>query len=279
MAFFFAVSGFFFLRAADLAHTPFRKSLYRLTLLYLAWSLIYLPARIMEYTTDGLPFYMDLLLYLRDFVFGYYHLWFFAALLQILLLLWLLRRFFSLKTLLIFSLLLHIGAVILGSYLTDSGSLGWYYNAFLRNGPMLGLFYFTLGMYIQVTPVSLPARYLAAGLLISLIGLSMESFYFYYQLHHSGIDMYLCNIPLLFFMLSLLARKNKIPEGAAKYAHTLRKSSILIYGIHMWFLYICLTTSLNPILNDIFQNGTVHTAIFCFVSAASCLSCFINGHM
>lgn len=269
VAMFFTMSGFLFVRQGRLT---FKKPLRRLFTLYLAWSLIYLPARLIEYHDNLLPWTANFLSYLQDFFTGYYHLWFFTALLQSMLLLCLLNKILSLRRIFILSLILHLISLTVASFLFSSDDLGWYYNACFRSGPLYGFFYFMLGTRLRTT-AWLPKRPClpALGLLIGTFSLIGESCFTYYHLHHTS-DMYLSNILIVPCLFLLLRQKDFLPQLPSRHALTLRKYSILLYGIHPWFHYICLVTSFNTLLNKTFSHETILPAIFCIVLTASLLA-------
>ena len=286
--FFFMASGaFLFTGPGNEKRSPAKlmKFLKRTALLYGIAAFLYLPLNFYTGTTADWLHFPRLL---SDVVFNgtFYHLWYLPAAILGACIVFILRRFISIKTAFGVTLLLYI-----------AGLLGDSYYGFIENIPLLsfvykGIFQITEytrnGLFFAPIFLLLGALALNSGrrlsLRTSLWGLAASLFLMLTEgllLHQLGVQrhdsMYMA-LPLLMFFLfqCLLYQNGKSPAF-------LRPVSMLIYLIHPAVIVIvrgfAKATGLEPLLID---NSLLHFFAVAFISffasaAAIKLKDFLSG--
>lgn len=245
--FFFTVSGFLFFEKFNSISGKkeyFVSYIKRIALMYLSWSLIYLPFIINSWIKDGeLSLKVVLSFLYRSVVFtSYPTIWFLPALFYSVILIYFLNKKLSPKTVLLITFLLFI-----------FGSIGYSYSflqeyfpflkpiynitntVFLttRNGIFHGAFYVALGNYISTyKKKTVPAR---AGVLAVLfaIGFSVEAVLLKYFFKNVGADTVFLLIPFTYFAVRFCISINLKEK---KIYFVLRKISLLMFVSQRLFL-------------------------------------------
>jgi|GEM_PF-5395755 len=264
---FFIAGGFFFAAGQSIkepiAWEKIRHLLRRIGILYACWTIFYVPFLVSGYEQAGVSFLGGLGLFLRDYLFGFYHLWFFIAVLQAAVGIFFLRKVMSFYGVWVTALILHILGICLGTY---SGIvMDWYYNALLRNGIFFGMFYFLMGMYIRYEGVrfSLCRCFLIA--VFAMAALFVEGWYAHFRLHVVKTEWYFTLIPVCFFVFTaLLKLPDPLLQWLLPWAKKIRVASTLIYGVHPWFGFLFVV---GPVGRFLQQQGIVFTGSSLFLAA------------
>ena len=209
----------FFIISGYLAYTKFdnikseRKHLLHLFVVYIVWSLIYLPT----YYSSVEP---------RSFItfalFGYYHLWFLPALIVGLLLLFVVRKYIRNTTIILLSgIVLYIAGCIMEN-------LSLPYRSFC-NGIFFGYPFIVLGYYIQQKNIHniLKYKYLYPAVFISVMLLFVESYNGYITdfYHNIFLSLYiLCPLLLICVLKGAKYKESK---------NNIAKISAGVYYIHI----------------------------------------------
>lgn len=238
---FFITSGFFF----AYKNINNRKSIYiyirNLIKLYLFWSIIYLPYTIYDWVMNDTNLLLDILIYIKNFLFvgSFIQLWFFIALAFGILLLIILLKKISINKTLFISFILYIIGVFGDSYygfLNHIPSIKNIYDTYLfifettKNGLFFGFFFVTLGYYINIKNIKFTKSIGITGSLLSLLFILAEVLFIKNLDYALDFNMYFSLIPASFFIF-ILIKEIKLPNNPLY--STLRKSSVLIFEIHL----------------------------------------------
>lgn len=243
--FFFTTSGYFlYLKVKSANEKIYKDYILRILQLYLAWSLIYFICKIVSWIVQGASFY-DILHYFHvSLVFTTYPtIWFLPACAIGALILYVLNKKLSLKS---------IGIIALGVYIV--GSLGYSYSFLLKEGTVLHAIYdaynkifittrngvfnafpwMTLGAIIASNCSKLKRHRVLYGgcTLIFLICVVAESIVIKVKFHSSGMDTIFFLIPFIFTLMMLLIKED-IPVRCGRW---MRKMSTLIFVSQRIFL-------------------------------------------
>ncbi|MBQ3182175.1 MAG: acyltransferase [Clostridia bacterium] len=231
--FFFVASSYFFF----LKDTAPLKYIQRLFVMYLIWSVIYLPFDLVELGTMTLPEILERYLWIGN---GH-ALWYLCGSIIGFAIAYGLSRFLSPRTVLVIAvIILTVGclkstyAPVLNRFLPIEVSdfLG------SRNGLFYGFPYYALGMYIAKVKESREksTAYNLAGFGISFLLLCVESAVMVVGFKVSATIIWLSVMPLVyFFFMTVKGTELPISSGAARYC---RKLSTLIYLTHSAYIYI-----------------------------------------
>lgn len=231
--FFFITTGYlFFERKDDSAHL--RKQIGRLLILYLVWSLIYFPIRLLPALLKGRMTTSYIVSFIQDILFSgtYYHLWYIPAAAVALSIVFLLRKKLNKKTVLILAGILFLIGILDDSYRgVISPTFYQNYNDIFittRNGLFCGTIFVALGSYIKSTSVknNQKYKYIIIAIVLSIL-LIFESLFNYMLLGAHVNNMMLMTIPLasILFKLSFQIQSKKDTKE-------LRHLSELIYFVH-----------------------------------------------
>ena len=265
--FFFLVSGFFWARK-PMTVKSLSSFLGRILVLYALWTAIYYPivAECQNMTN-----------YWRRCILSgsYYHLWYYPAMIVAVILTWLFFR--------------NRGGIAVGIAFACYfiGCMGESYYGFFadneavttlaekyfalfwstRSGLFFGFFFFALGAYLQKARWTMSRRKAAVALAISFALMAVEIL----TLRSFGVakdyNLYFSLIPAtLFLFLWLTGRPGDGSEGtkalSPKLCSFCRKSSVLIYGIHLWFKYYGVKWAQGPFVD----NSLVQYVVVCLLS-------------
>ena len=222
---FFVITGYFVAKKEDNNRNYIDKYIKKTVLLYLSWSLIYLPLFIKividnvslindVISTVNLPLYLLIILFVILLPFGisilllysgvYYHLWYFPALICSLFVLKKWKERFNYKWLLFISfILLLIGAseTYFGVFNESFQQvLMMYFDVFYttRNFLFFGLFYILLGFYLGKRK-DCYSSYCFIKLMISIVCLVFEAIILH-DFKRINSNIYLSCIPLVYYL-------------------------------------------------------------------------------
>lgn len=250
--FFFVASAFFFFKKIDFQERLkgknnlhiLKKYVLRLLKIYVIWSLAYIPLLAIGWMRGGVDL-TTLIRLVRDFLFTgtYYHLWFLPALIFAVVFIYLLLFTWGFKMsgvmvviLYIIGMTGNIYAPVLEQIPIISTCFELYMKIFTttRNGLFFGSVFVYLGAVIAKAKKT-PKLWLSiTGTIISFILLCMEAFGLkQYAYMHDLVSMYLMLVPFTYFMYQLLL---VIPLKEKPIYTILRKMSLLIYVIHIYFV-------------------------------------------
>lgn len=244
----FVVSGFLPSKEASSQKgiQKLRKYLVKTSLLYLFCIILYLPVGIYAEHYKDLTIGTALRMLLFDGTF--YHLWYFPACLMGILVVYLMSRFLTLRSMTIVSAVLYVFGLFGDSYYGLSQKVpvlesiyGFFFqiSSYTRNGLFLAPLFLVLGAWMAQAGRKQGKQHSSESLLFScsLLALSFalmtaEAFllrYFELQRHDS---MYFMLIPVMFFLYRTLLG---IPKKSSRY---FRMASTWIYMLHPAFIVV-----------------------------------------
>lgn len=252
--FFFVSSSFFLFRKLNRKEkTPaenqevIKTYLKRLGILYLAWTVIYIPYTIWNYAEAGFS-WLGLLGWIRDFFLNgsYYHLWFLPALMLGVVIVWHLYE----KKGIVYALEVALGLYLAG-YLINIYAPFWeslagvkvVYGFFTKTLVTArdGIFFAPIFVVIGAAAARLrrPAlKASAIGFAVSFLCLILEvTLYAALGVLNDKSCMFLSLIPALYFLFNMLL-KVKIPNKPVY--RSMRQDSTLIYVSHILFARVLL---------------------------------------
>lgn len=248
--FFFVASGFFFRKFGfkESSMETSKNYIIRLVKLYIIWTIIYFPLHVKSilFSEEGL--FHELMIYVRNFIFAGSHgqLWYFPALIfSVVVLSFLLSRRINTKYIIIISMLLYVIGLLDQSWFGIIEPIRIYVPSFwnilklieniivtTRNGLFEGLLFVTIGVVIADHGFNISRKKALLGFVLSYIAMLIEvAFVTYFHLI-KGYDMYICLVPLSYFMFGLIVNY-RIPSDSDVFK-LLRILSSLIFYIHLW---------------------------------------------
>lgn len=249
--FFFIASSYFLFRPAPgkkKAGPALVRYLRRLIVLYLVWTVIYLPYTIWNYSQAGFSI-LSLFAWIRDFFLNgsYYHLWFLPALIWGTLIVSVLMKKKGLRKTLLISLVLYLIGYLINIYAPLWQSLpgisvvyGFFTKTLVtaRDGFFFAPVFVSLGaLAARARPFSL--KFSAAGFGVSFVCLILEvTLYAKIGMLQDLSSMFISLVPASYFLLEMLLQV-KIPWKPSY--RELRRDSILIYTSHILFARVLLT--------------------------------------
>lgn len=282
---FFLITGYFVAKKENDKDHYIKNYIKKTIPLYLIWSLIYVPViivTIIQYLPTinnyisqlNLSIYSLILLLVVAvpiviiiallYTGVYYHLWYFPAVILSLFVLSKWKKKFSIKSLLIISLVL----LLFGATETYYGILPlgvkqlitYYYNIFFttRNFLFFGLFYIVLGYYMGTTK-ELYSKYCFEKLVICFFLLIFEAL-FLHDTNRLNSNILLSCIPLVYYLfisiIYITGKKDK------EYKFSFRDYSKYYYLIHPMVIYILsftrIITNVTPWLSIIIVLSVTH---------------------
>lgn len=250
--FFFVASSFFLFRKIKNDATVANQQvivhyLRRLGILYLAWTIIYLPYTIWNYAQAGFSI-AGFLGWIRDFFLNgsYYHLWFLPALMLGTVIVWFLYERKGAIYALEVSLALYIVGYIIniyGPFWETLKGVSVVYGFFVktlvtaRDGFFFAPIFISIGAFIAKRP-RLPLKISALGFAISFICLILEvTLYAALGVLNDKSCMFLMLLPALYFLMSMLLKIKMVRKPIYK---IMRQDSTLIYVSHILFARLLL---------------------------------------
>lgn len=230
--FFFVASSYFFFQKEK---APL-KYIKRLTMMYLIWSLIYLPFDWTELTNMTLPKILERFLWIGN---GH-ALWYLLGSIIGFVIAYLLSRKLSPRTVLIIGAVVLVIGCLKSTYVPMLNrllpiELSAFYG---RNGLFYGFPYYALGLYIAKTKDQKRGSIAGntVGFIVCFLLLCAESAVMVLFFKVSATILWLSVMPLVYFFFMTVKGINiPISSGAARYC---RKLSTIIYLTHSAYIYI-----------------------------------------
>lgn len=242
--FFFSTSGFIlFKKIGGYSNTEkkqyFKKYIKRLLLMYIIWSIIYLPFVIYGWTQDGFSI-LEILSYIKRFFFvgSYSTIWFLPACAFAALLCFYLRKIFSFKTIIIIAAVFYLCACLITNYyglMEKIPSLSFimdrYYSFFetAKNGLLFGFIFVAIGGVIseskwllRISRVKVFTLLIISGFMVALESVLPKLCGF----SSFGCDIKISLMPFTVFLMLLLINEN-LPDK--KIYITMRKMSLMMF--------------------------------------------------
>ncbi|MDR2590122.1 MAG: acyltransferase [Oscillospiraceae bacterium] len=237
------------------------------TIIYIGASLLYLPVSIYAgYFSEGIT------AIIRNIIFDgtFYHLWYLSASIIGMIIIYLLARMFSIKTVLCISIVLYVFGLLGDSYygitkeipyLNTMYSYGFQIFSYTRNGIFLAPVFLILGGWIakekQNRSITLNITLFAVSLLLMLtegIFLSINE-----VTRHDS--MYIFLLPCMYFLFSFLTQCH------GRSNPMLREVSMYVYILHpMMIIAIRGFVRIIGFGNLLVSNSIVHYLAVCFLS-------------
>lgn len=263
--FFFLTSGFLAFKKINSLADEKRGAyvfsyLKRLAVMYLIWSGVYFPFVVIGWVCDGFSF-AAVLEYIKDFFFegSYSTIWFLPALFSATLIVYLLHKKFSYRTVFFMACAVYLFTLGGSSYyglFTSVPAIRAVYNAYysffdtIKNGVCFGAIFVSMGAMVAEGEERLvqttTAKHALIPVLISGVLLAGEEFAVaYFNWNQKGVDTVIMLIPFAYFFVRfLLVWDVKISNRAAA---AMRKYSILMF----------LTQRIPLSLFDLFLSETI----------------------
>lgn len=254
-----------------------RRYLTRTGVLYLACILLYLPLGIYAGHYKELTPTKILRLLVWDGPF--YHLWYFPACMLGMVLLWLLSRCLRVRAMAAVCGALYLLGLCGDSYygltaflppLRSLCDLGFQVWSHTRNGLFLAPLFLLMGAYMgnihgqnSHRRAHFQEKFLAAGLVLSLLGMTGEAFLLRsleFQRHDS---MYLLLVPVMYCLYGLLMRL-ELPTGPR-----LRHISTLVYVLHPAIIVAVRICARIPRLQFLIDQSLIHYLAVSLLSLAA----------
>lgn len=246
--FFFLASGFFISNKITNKNNALAY-LKRLIKLYLIYTIIYIPQKLITLHYSGEPFWPSVLLFMRKFFFygSYAQLWYVTALIVAAALIYLFLNKLNLKpkTVLIITAVLHIIGILISSYreIFDSipfikSTIDLYYKIFfnIENGIFFGLFYTFAGVYIGMNKDRIKKRKYYLYTLFGLVLMPVETYLTYTYLGNTSMRVFF-STAITSVLIFLAVAFTNIPKRFAHSGVYFRRLSALIYFWHMFISY------------------------------------------
>ena len=244
--FFFIASGFMVFKKLEAIEEQKDKNAYikkhikRLIVMYLFWSAVYFIFVLLDWILNGFTI-INLLEYCKDFVFegSFSTIWFLPALIVATLIVFLLRKKFSYKTIFFISLPIYLVTLLGSSYYglalqipVISNLYEIYYSFFdtIKNGLCFGFIYVALGALIGQFESKLYISKTKNILLIIVcfVLLAIEAFVVaHFNWNIKGSDTILMLVPLSFLIFIFVLKLDCV--GSDKIYLLLRKYSMLLF--------------------------------------------------
>lgn len=264
--FFFMASAFFYFRKPVTGKGCFAYCR-RILVLYLIWSLIYLPFAVGCQQLEPAE-------YLRRFLLGqYYHLWFLPACIVGVIAVSLMDRLIKSERLIaLMGLLLWLFSMAMSTYycvLSDVPAFAAIYNgAFVRifgvrNGLFYGVPFMIMGRYFALNKPFPKSKKAFVGAAVSFAALAAEALLAVNCLHASQTIMWLSMLPLSFFIFSFVLNLRPVSRSTL----SIRKTSTLVYLIHPLFI---------PLFAFLKNGVLIYIAVFAAASLISLLICRLS---
>ncbi|WP_027624025.1 serine racemase VanT catalytic subunit [Clostridium lundense] len=230
--------------------------------------LLYLPVNFYAGHFTGKNFFS---IVIKDLLFDgtFYHLWYLPASIIGILIICLLCRKYSLKTVLIISSILYIIALFGDSYYGIVSQISWIqsiydflftFSSYTRNGIFYAPIFLFMG-YIIAKSGCCQKKFATISFLITIFLMTIEGL----VLHNMGLQrhdsMYIFLLPCMFFLFQILLNQN------GRSLPVLRTISACIYIIHPLFIIvvrgIAKVTGLSFLL---IHNSVIHYIVVCIFS-------------
>ncbi len=245
--FFFVAAGYFCFRKIQLTKFDINKPIAyakRIFILYLAWSVIYLPQVGYSIYKHEKGIIWGILSSVRTFLFvGYHHLWYLlATAIAVTIISVALYKKIKLKSVLVIGIILYAIGLLGDSYfgllrpLEDTSLwtiVKFYQLVFVktRNGIFEGILYVGIGAFFAHKKVEIKKRMAICGFAVSMVLLLVEAFCVKYFGLTADYNLYVFLVPTTFFLFYCTSH---IDIKESIFARKSRTYSSLIYYTHAW---------------------------------------------
>lgn len=245
--FFFLTSGFLAFKKIDSLEGEDRKRcvkkyLKRLVIMYLIWSAVYFVFVVIKWTRSAFT-YLDVIEYVKDFFFegSYSTIWFLPALFSATLIVYLLHRKLSYRTVFIISCVVYLFTLGGSSYYGLVSRIPFiesiynaYYSFFdsIKNGVCFGMIFVCMGAMMseneeKITENTTPAKSFLPVALFAVLLAFEELLIGYLDWNVRGVDTVICLVPFTYFFFRFLLNwEIELSDGACV---AMRKYSILMF--------------------------------------------------
>lgn len=226
---FFAISGFLFFNKERNSDSLW-KYVWRVSKLYLVWTIIYLPLVFRSYQKNDMLNVAGILDFAQQFLFSgsYYHLWFLPSLIVAIIYVYFISKKIDNYKLLIISVVLFITGTLVDTYSFFSPVFTWkaYKAIFLttRNGLFFGIPYVAIGKIIADNKCEIKK----GMVLLSITAVILEGYYLSFVVDKAIVNMSLSS---LIFVPTLVVFALNLPPVKID-GKLLRKASTLIFCAH-----------------------------------------------
>lgn len=226
---FFTISGFLFFNKERNSNSLW-KYVWRVSKLYLVWTIIYLPLIFRSYQKNGMLNAAGMLDFAQQFLFSgsFYHLWFLPSLIAAIIFVYFISKKIDNYKLLIISVVLFIVGTLVDTYSFLSPVFTWkaYKAIFLttRNGLFFGIPYVAIGKIIADNKCEIKR----GMMLLSITAVILEGYYLSFVVDKPIVNMSLSS---LFFVPTLVIFALNLPPIKID-GKLLRKASTLIFCAH-----------------------------------------------
>lgn len=281
--YFFITNGFFLYSKLNMGREKVYEYISRLIRIYIIWSMIYLPFKCQDLTSQHSGWTI-LLIYLRDFIFSgsYFHLWYITALIfSTALIAFLYKYKVSFFNILLISMSLYIFGLLGTSYfglirpLEELSPALWnmlklYKDIFVtaRNGLFDGFLYVSIGMLFAKYNIKISNITSAFWVTVFLMLMLTEAIWLKLIGFMYTADLYLF-LPFVSFFFFNITKNNQVNDR--KKFIKLRECSSLVFYLHM-FIYRLLCLFMGELINTF--KGTPLLFILTIVSSIA-VSLFI----
>lgn len=240
---FFTISGFlFFRKMPDIKRL--RMQINRILILYLVWSVIYLPWTIRGYMKSEVSLIDSCIDYIQNALFNgtSYQLWYLPALAFALATVYFLSRRFSTGKMLVLSCILYFFGCMTDTYnfwFSDIQKLVDIYRTVFvttRNGLFFGIIFVFIGKLIAdyETRLKKYKELFTMILGVAVIGLAFESYFLIVIHNKTVINMNFMAVPLAAVVVALATLIGKRIQ--VRRAVMFRRMSTIIFCIHPWIM-------------------------------------------
>lgn len=283
--FFFISAGYFFFNKIDLTssstsrinHSYLKSYIKRLSLLYIIWSIIYLPYTLYLWVKSDASIIKYIFSSIRNFLLTGIstHLWYMAALILATILVYYTLRYFSLKNTLLIGLILYIIGLLGDSYfglINKVPVIGLLFNIYnflfvtTRNGLFFGFIFVAFGAYLSHTKFIISTKKICMLFCLSFLLMGIEVFTLKVLDIPKNFNMYIFLVPTVIFLFLLLLNMNLKPHPLYS---LLRKLSILIYFSHFIF-YIIYPKLFSLLSLNAIYNNSIFKFLFILISSIIC---------
>jgi len=219
--------------------------------LYGIWMLIYAPVIIESLMQNGGIVHNILFIGKMYLMWGYHHLWYLhATFIAILIIIFLIKKKFSINSILIISIALYAIGLLAQSWfglIKPFQEVPYIWKLLkaieniirtTKNGFTFGFLFVSIGFWFSKNKVGMKFRDAVLGLCISMSLLLLESLFVEYYSLARNHDMYISLIPTTFFLFYIVTH---IELKERRIYEHLRKVGFLVYLIHIWVDKIVLT--------------------------------------
>lgn len=258
--FFFCTSGFLFFKKISLLVTKekviyFKKYLKRLFIIYVLWSIVYLPFVIYKWNENNFS-YIQIIEYIKNFIFegSYSTIWFLPALIVAISLCYYLHKMFNFKKILIIAFLIYSIACMMTNYYgfaekipIFSNFMINYYRLFssVKNGVFFGFIFVALGGYISELKIKKSILINAIACMFFGFFLIIESIIpVLFKFKQFGCDIKFSLVPFTFYLMLILLQFHL--KDNIMYTN-MRKISLLLFLSQRIFLSLAQIFLMNTV--------------------------------